>query len=87
MSGPALVLSMVETETRTAHLVGIDVVPLRRRSGVYPALCGAEVRSASLATSATGRCAKCRELAATPQPTVPARRFRVPFQPHRGDRR
>lgn len=87
MSGAALVLSMVESETRIAHLVGVDVVPLRRRSGIYPALCGAEVRAASLATSATGRCARCRQLAATPQPTSPERRFRVPFPRHRGARR
>lgn len=40
MTGPALVLSLVDTTTQQRHLVPIEAVTLHRRSGRYPALCG-----------------------------------------------
>jgi hypothetical protein len=87
MSGPVLVLTMVEAKTETAHLVGIEVASRHRIKGVYPALCGAEVHAASLTSLARRRCAKCDDLAGKPQPRpAPIKRFRVPFQWRRGER-
>jgi hypothetical protein len=50
MSGAALVLSVVDTRTGELHLVGVETAALHRRSGRYPALCGAVVPAASLTT-------------------------------------
>lgn len=58
--GP-LVLSMVDTRTGTQHRVAVDVAAAHRRSGRYPALCGADVASASLTTAPTGNCQECAE--------------------------
>lgn len=60
MTGAALVLRVVDTSTQKSHLVGIDVAALHRRSGRYPALCGAEVCSASLTTEPSQHCRECR---------------------------
>lgn len=86
MSGPALVLTMVEAKTETSHLVGVEVASRHRIKGVYPALCGAEVHAASLTALAKRQCALCAGLAATPQPGPTPKRFRIPFQRHRNDR-
>jgi hypothetical protein len=59
MSGPALVRSMVDTGTGQRHLVRIEVVPLHRRSGRYPALCGAVVSTGANATVSTRDCRNC----------------------------
>lgn len=83
MSGAALVLTMVEAGTETSHLVPVEVAPRHRQSGVYPALCGAEVRTASLTVSPSRRCAQCAELAKPPAPT-PTRRSLTPLQRRRG---
>jgi hypothetical protein len=59
MSGPALVRSMVDTSTGQRHLVRIEVVPLHRRSGRYPALCGAVVSTGTNPTASTRDCQNC----------------------------
>ena len=59
MSGPALVRSMVDTSTGQRHLVRIEVVPLHRRSGRYPALCGAVVITGANPTVFTRDCQDC----------------------------
>lgn len=59
MSGPALVLSIVDTCTGESHRVPIDVAALHRRSGQYPALCGTEVVTASLTTLPVRECQAC----------------------------
>lgn len=59
MSGPALVLDIVDGQTLESHRVPIEKVPLHRRSGRYPALCGAEVVAASLATAPVRKCQLC----------------------------
>jgi hypothetical protein len=59
MSGPALVRSMVDTGTGQRHLVRIEVVPLHRRSGRYPALCGAVVITGTNPTVSTRDCQNC----------------------------
>lgn len=58
MSGPALVLGMLDTSTGHRHFVAIDVVPLHRRSGRYPALCGQRLTGARL-TARPADCAEC----------------------------
>jgi hypothetical protein len=60
MTGPALVLSVVDARTHESHLVGVEVAALHRRSGRYPALCGAQVCSASLTTAPSRHCRECR---------------------------
>jgi hypothetical protein len=59
MTGAALVLSVVDTRSRESHLVAVDTAALHRRSGRYPALCGAEVITASLTTPAARHCRDC----------------------------
>ena len=56
MSGPALVRSMVDAGTGQRHLVRIEVVPLHRRSGRYPALCGTVVSTGTNPTASTRNC-------------------------------
>jgi hypothetical protein len=60
MSGAVLVLSVVDSRTGEAHRVPIETAALHRRSGRYPALCGAEVVTASLATAPSRLCPMCR---------------------------
>jgi hypothetical protein len=59
MSGPALVLSMVDAGTGQRHLVGVEVVSLHRRSGRYPALCGAVVITGANPTVSAWDCQTC----------------------------
>ena len=59
----ALVLSVVDTCTGELHLVAIETAALHRRSGRYPALCGAEVPAASLTTASESRCQDCEAYA------------------------
>jgi hypothetical protein len=59
MSGPALVRSMVDAGTGQRHLVRIEVVPLHRRSGRFPALCGAVVITGTNPTVSTRDCQSC----------------------------
>ncbi len=59
MNGPALARSMVDTGTGQRHLVRIEVVPLHRRSGRYPALCGAVVSTGATPTASIRDCQNC----------------------------
>jgi hypothetical protein len=59
MSGPALVLSMVDTGSGTRHLVAVEVVPLHRRRGRYPALCGVQVVRALVTAGSARDCPDC----------------------------
>jgi hypothetical protein len=60
MSTPApLALSMVDTNTGQRHLVRVEVVPLHRRSGRYPALCGEVLTGGRLTVSGCATCARC----------------------------
>jgi hypothetical protein len=59
MTGAALVLSVVDTQTGMQHLVAIETAALHRRSGRYPALCGTDVITASLTTTPAGNCRDC----------------------------
>ncbi|MGH3812408.1 MAG: hypothetical protein ACRDUV_08130 [Pseudonocardiaceae bacterium] len=70
---PPLVLSMVDTRTGTQHRVDVDIAAAHRDSGRYPALCGADVASASLTTAPTGHCRECAERVRRPD-AVPQRR-------------
>ncbi len=56
----ALVLSVVDGHTRVSHLVATETARLHRHSGRYPALCGDNVISASLATEPVQDCKKCQ---------------------------
>ncbi|MGH4013277.1 MAG: hypothetical protein ACRDSL_04960 [Pseudonocardiaceae bacterium] len=60
MTGAALVLSVVDSHNRLMHLVAVETAALHRRSGIYPALCGAEVISASMLTEPAGECRECQ---------------------------
>ncbi|MGH3794101.1 MAG: hypothetical protein ACRDSP_04365 [Pseudonocardiaceae bacterium] len=70
--GP-LVLSMVDTRTGTQHRVAVDIAATHRHSGRYPALCGADVASASLTTAPTGNCRECADRVRRPD-AAPRRR-------------
>ena len=59
MSGPALARSRVDTSTGQRHLVRIEVVPLHRRSGRYPSLCGTVVITGTNPTVFTRDCQNC----------------------------
>ncbi|MGB8201304.1 MAG: hypothetical protein WCF33_16695 [Pseudonocardiaceae bacterium] len=59
MSAQALVLGMVDTHTGYRHLVAVEVIPLHRRSGRYPALCGAVVITGANPTVSTQDCQNC----------------------------
>ena len=63
MTGAALVLSVVDGRTGVAHLVAVETAALHRRSGRYPALCGADVVTASLTTAPAQDCQDCPTLA------------------------
>ena len=63
MTGAALVLSVVDGRTGVLHLVAVEAAALHRRSGRYPALCGADVVSASLTTAPAQECQDCPPLA------------------------
>jgi hypothetical protein len=63
---PPLALSMVDTRTGTQHRVAVDIAAAHRNSGCYPALCGAEVLSASLTTPPTGKCQECADRVGRP---------------------
>lgn len=58
-SDAGLVLSVVDTCTGEQHLVAIETAALHRRSGRYPALCGAVVAAASLTTPPSRHCQNC----------------------------
>ncbi len=60
MTGAALVLSVVDGRSRVVHLVATETAALHRRSGRYPAMCGAEVISASLMTEPGKDCQDCQ---------------------------
>lgn len=60
MTGAALVLSVVDSRTRVAHLVAVETVALHRRSGRYPSLCDIEVLSASMLTEPDRDCRACQ---------------------------
>jgi hypothetical protein len=72
----ALVLSVVDTRTGTLHRVPVETAALHRRSGRYPALCGAEVAAASLTTPEADCCRDCaaRVRQAAPAPDREPRR-------------
>jgi hypothetical protein len=59
MTGAALVLSLVDTNTKQLHLVPVEAVPLHRRSGRYPALCGVDVLTANRTTAPARNCRDC----------------------------
>jgi len=59
MTGAALVLSLVDTNTQQLHLVAVEAVPLRQRSGRYPALCGVDVVTANPRTAPARNCQDC----------------------------
>ncbi len=59
MSGPALVLGMVDTHTGYRHLVAVGVVALHRRSRRYPALCGEVLADGRLTGSGCATCVSC----------------------------
>jgi len=63
VTGAALVLSVVDTCTEELHLVPVEAVALHRRSGCYPALCGAVVPAASLMTVPVRHCSDCAQRA------------------------
>jgi hypothetical protein len=79
VSGPARVLGMVDTSTGHRHFVAVEVVPLHRRCGRYPALCG-EVLAAGRLTAAAPDCQNC-VLHAAGQPR--RRAWKTPGQQHR----
>lgn len=59
MTRTALVMSMVDAQTLMEHFVDLDVNVATRRQGRYPALCGAELLAASIATEGRDHCRKC----------------------------
>ena len=63
MTAGALVMSVVDTCTEELHLIPIEAAALHRRSGRYPALCGAVVPAASLLTAPARHCPKCAKQA------------------------
>lgn len=63
MTDAALVLSVVDTCTGELHLVSVEAAALHRRSGRYPALCGAVVPAASLMTAPARHCLDCAKQA------------------------
>lgn len=63
VTAAAPVLSVVDTCTEELHLVPVDAVGLHRRSGCYPALCGAVVPAASLMTVPVRNCRDCAQRA------------------------
>lgn len=71
---PALVLSVVDTRTAEAHRVAIETAALHRRSGRYPALCGAEVLGASLTAPPRTDCAECLRRSNPAQDVAPPHR-------------
>lgn len=50
---------MVDGCTGLQHLVAVETAALHRRSGRYPALCGAEVITASLTAPSARDCRRC----------------------------
>jgi hypothetical protein len=73
VSASALVLGMADTRTGYRHLVAVEVVPLHRRSGRYPALRGAVVITGTNPTASTQDCQNCIVHAEGRQPiTTPA---------------
>lgn len=91
MTDAVLVLSMIDTCIRESHLVPIEAVALHRRSGRYPALCGADVPAASLTTPPARRCPDCATRARgrgwgkeTRQQPIRLRRLRIPRFRRRG---
>lgn len=63
MRGTVMALSVVDSRDRVGHLVGVQAAALHRRSGRYPAMCGAEVLSASMLTEPGGNCRDCQRRA------------------------
>lgn len=59
MTGAALTLSLVDTNTRKLHPVPAEAVPLHRRSGHYPALCGVDVLTTHRTTVPARDCPDC----------------------------
>ncbi|MGB6163613.1 MAG: hypothetical protein WCF33_20675, partial [Pseudonocardiaceae bacterium] len=47
------------THTGYRHLVAVEVVPLHRRSGRYPALCGEVLADGRLTLSGCASCVSC----------------------------
>jgi hypothetical protein len=82
MTGAILVLSVVDTCTGELHLVPVETAALHRRSGRYPALCGAHVAAASLTTEPARHCQTCAKRTEEPRrddtPRRPARVGRWP---------
>lgn len=67
MSGPALVLGIVDTSTGHRHFVAVEEVALHRHSGRYPALCGQRLAAGRL-TACAPDCGSCVHHAAGPGP-------------------
>jgi hypothetical protein len=59
VSGPAVTLGMVDPHTGYRHLVAVEVVAQHRRSGCYPALCGALLDGARLTLPGRETCETC----------------------------
>jgi hypothetical protein len=91
MTRAALVLSVVDTCTGELHLVAVETAALHRRSGRYPALCGADVPAASLTTASESRCQDCvqqarraGEDAASPRKPLRSYGARIPWPSRAG---
>lgn len=78
------VLRMVDAQTGMTHLIRLEVVPLHRHSGRYPALCGGEIIAASLVSdSRAGLCPECRDRSNRPSTPHKRKRRLIPLQRRR----
>ena len=59
MTATVLVISMVDAQTLTEHLIDLDTVTAVRHQGRYIALCGTEVLAASMTTEERDFCRDC----------------------------
>lgn len=57
------VVSVVDGQTRMSHLVTWEAVSRYRWFGRYPAMCDADVLTASLTTEPVDECQECRRRA------------------------
>lgn len=79
MSGFALVLAVVDPTTGKSHLVALESVPLYRKSGRYPALCGAVVLANSITANGDRECRECRKSRESERHNRPRRRSLIPW--------
>lgn len=80
MTGAALVLSVVDARTGVSHRVAVEAAALHRHAGRYPALCGADVLTASLTAAPVQDCQGCLTRA---QAGADADRHREPVRSRR----